>query len=60
MFPDFVIEENIHHEEESNYRYLLKIPFSREPQKSVLVILKNLSTASVTESDVTADRVMPD
>lgn len=58
-YRDFVIKNRIEiiEDQTTMFRYMLKVPFSHAPQNSVLVILKNPSVATSSESDHTINRI---
>jgi hypothetical protein len=59
-YPYFVKREHIHaiFDYDRKRRYLLTIPFSEKPTKSILIILKNPSEANEYKSDMTVKRVI--
>ena len=58
-YRDFVVKNKIQITEDSkrDFRYLLRIPFTNAPQNSALIILKNPSVATGSESDHTINRI---
>jgi len=54
-----VVKNKIEITEDSKkgFRYLLKIPFTNDPKNSALIILKNPSVATGSESDHTINRI---
>ena len=54
---DFVVKNKIEITEDKEFRYLLKVPFTNTPQNSALIILKNPSVATGSQSDHTINRI---
>lgn len=61
-YPEFVLKERIQIDPPNaarrTHRYLLKIPFSANPKRTLAVILKNPSAATDVVSDHTVNRVL--
>lgn len=58
-YRPYVFKNNIEIIEDKGklYRYLLRIPFSKQPQNRALIILKNPSIATGKSSDYTVNKV---
>ena len=56
-YANFVVKSKIEINEDKEFRYLLKIPFTDTPKNSALIILKNPSVATGSESDHTINRL---